>query len=63
MKRRDLIKALADIAEEKGVAFVWVREGGSHSVYRFGSANVAIPRHADINERLARAIIREAQRG
>lgn len=53
MKRRDLIKKL----EAKG--FILVRHGGNHDVYKRGSDEEAIPRHNEINEMLARQIIKK----
>ena len=55
MKRIVLIRILTD---EHAVVFV--RNGGSHDIYRnpiTGRAE-AIPRHREINEMLARKIIR-----
>jgi mRNA interferase HicA len=60
MKRRDLLKQLTELAEAKQVSFVFVREGGNHSVYRFKDTNVMIPRHNDIRESLAQSILRKA---
>lgn len=53
MKRRDLIKKL----EAKG--FILVRHGGSHDVYKRGSDEEQVPRHNEINEMLARKIIKK----
>lgn len=53
MKRRDLIKRL----EKAG--FVFVRHGGNHDVYKRGSDEEQVPRHTEINEMLAKAIIRK----
>lgn len=52
MKRRDLFALL----EAKG----WhvEREGSRHTVYTNGEKNEPIPRHREINEQLAIAIIR-----
>jgi mRNA interferase HicA len=61
MKRRDLLKQLAEMADAKQVSFVFVREGANHTVYRFGENNVPIPRHNEIPERLARSILRKAE--
>ncbi len=52
MKRRDLIKLL----EANG--WKLVRRGAEHDIYQKGSQIEAIPRHREINENLARAIIR-----
>ena len=54
MKRRDLIKRL----EKAG--FVMVREGSKHDIYRRGENEIEeIPRHREINERLAKAILKK----
>lgn len=52
MKQRDLIKKL----EEGG--FMFERHGGRHDVYIRGSEREEIPRHKEINEKLAKAILR-----
>ncbi len=52
MKRRILIKLL----EEGG--FVFERHGGNHDVYVRGEEREEIPRHKEINERLAKAILK-----
>ena len=52
MKRKDLIKML----EQNGWSFK--RNGGSHDVYSKGTETEIIPRHKEINENLAKAIIR-----
>lgn len=53
MKQRDLVKKL----EKAG--FVLARHGGNHDVYVRGSDTEQIPRHKEINERLAKAILRK----
>ena len=53
MKRRDLIRLL----EQNGWYFK--RSGGSHDLYTNGKQTEAIPRHTEIDEMLARAIIRK----
>lgn len=52
MKRSDLIRQL-----EAG-GFVFERHGGSHDIYVKGSEKETIPRHREIDERLAKAILR-----
>jgi mRNA interferase HicA len=56
MKRRDLLRRLADLG--------WLldRQGGAHEVWRKGERTLAIPRHVEVNELTARAILREAAR-
>ena len=52
MKQRDLIKRL----EKAG--FVMKRHGGDHDIYIRGNDEDQIPRHREIDERLAKAILR-----
>jgi len=52
MKRRDLIKKL-----EKN-SWHLARHGGDHDVYTNGNEVESVPRHSEINERLAKAIIK-----
>ncbi len=52
MKQRDLIKKL----EEGG--FTFERHGSNHDVYVRGTEREEIPRHKEINERLAKAILK-----
>lgn len=53
LKQRDLIKKL----EDGGFAFE--RHGGNHDIYKRGNDEEKIPRHREINERLAKAILRK----
>ena len=53
MKQRDLIKKL------KKFGFRFERHGGDHDIYRRGSETEQIPRHKEINEHLAKAILRK----
>ena len=55
MKRRDLIRKI----EEAGAVFI--RHGGKHDWYQNPKTKVAqpIPRHTEINEMLARSIVRK----
>lgn len=52
MKRRIFIKLL-----EKG-GFVFERHGSNHDVYVRGTEREEIPRHKEINEKLAKAILK-----
>ena len=52
MKKRDLIKLL----EQNGWTFL--RHGGNHEIYGKGNQTEYVPRHAELDEQLARAIIR-----
>ena len=53
MKQRDLIKKL----EDNG--FVFERHGGNHDIYRRRNDIEKVPRHKEINENLAKMIIRK----
>lgn len=52
MKRKDLIKLLTSNGW-------WLaRNGAGHDIYTNGKQNEPIPRHSEINEMLAKAIIK-----
>lgn len=53
MKQRDLIKKLEKIG------FKFERHGGNHDIYSRGDDLEMIPRHKEINEKLAKAILRK----
>ncbi|MGN1347344.1 MAG: type II toxin-antitoxin system HicA family toxin [Acutalibacteraceae bacterium] len=52
MKQKDLVKLL----KQNGWSFF--RSGGNHDIYIKGKEIEAIPRHKEINENLAKAIIK-----
>lgn len=52
MKRTDLVRML----ERNGWAFL--RNGANHDIYQKGNEIEAVPRHKEINELLAKSIIR-----
>ena len=52
MKRKDLIKKL------KKNGWYKIREGANHDIYTNGNDCEPIPRHSEINELLAKAIIK-----
>ncbi len=53
VKRREFIKRL----ERAG--FVFVRHGRNHDVYRRGNETEEVPRHNDIDEGLARGVLKD----
>jgi mRNA interferase HicA len=57
MKRRDLERKM------KNLGYWSLREGGNHTVWTNGKVNIPIPRHAEINERTAQGILKQARRG
>lgn len=50
------------MAAEHGTTLDFDRHGGEHDVYRIDGMPVYIPRHREINERLAGGILRRAER-
>ena len=52
MKQRDLVKRLED------GGFVFERHGSNHDVYVRGMDREEVPRHKEIDERLAKAILK-----
>jgi mRNA interferase HicA len=55
MKRRDLERTL------RRLGWKFLRHGRRHDVWTDGEREEAIPRHAEIHEKLARAILRRAK--
>ena len=53
MKRRELLKLFTNNG------WYFLRNGANHDIYTNGKDNVPIPRHPDINEVLARALIKK----
>jgi len=56
MKRRVLLQNLA------ALGWSFERHGGKHDVWRRGEHTEAVPRHTEINDRLATAILARAKR-
>ena len=57
MKRRDLIKKLERLGYE------FKREGSEHTVYiKKGQRQLQIPRHSEVDERTAKAILELAKK-
>lgn len=52
MKRREFIKRL------EAAGFRFKRHGASHDIYERGNEQEQVPRHGDINENLAKAILK-----
>lgn len=57
MKRRNLEKRLRELGWQLA------RHGGRHDVWAKGEREIVVPRHAEINEYAAKAILREAEGG
>ncbi len=52
MKRKDLIKKL------ESIGFEFERHGSNHDVYKRGNEKETVPRHTEVNEPLAKAILK-----
>lgn len=52
MKHKDLEKLL------KNNGWYFLRSGGNHDIYTNGKETEALPRHKEINEQLAKVIIK-----
>jgi len=55
MKRRELENRL------RKHGWVFVRRGGRHDIWGRGDYEIAVPRHREINEYTAQAILRTAE--
>ena len=56
MKRRELERQL------RSLGWRLIRHGGKHDVWSDGDREEAVPRHTEINEKLAAAILTRARR-
>lgn len=56
MKKRDLEKKL------KEYGWLLARHGGSHDIWTNGLISTQVPRHPEVNELLAKNIIKQAQK-
>lgn len=59
MKRRALIRRIEEAAAARGLACRLVRQGSRHEFWQVGDARFAIPRHREINDWTAEAIMRD----
>lgn len=58
MKRRDLLKLLADAAREAGMELE-LHEGAKHTRVTMGDRRSVVPRHTEVNETTAKAILKQ----
>jgi len=61
MKRRDLVKQINQIAKDTNQTPIWA-EGGNHTKVLLGTTIITVPRHTEINELTAQAILRKARK-
>ncbi|MBB5434683.1 hypothetical protein [Nocardiopsis composta] len=60
MKRKDLMRRLREIATDKEVGLVFARQGSARDL-ALGQLRIPIPRHNEIAEGTAKAILRRAE--
>ena len=61
VKYRELIRRLRRIASDSGSTLTFVREGSNHELWEIDGERLVIPRHREINEHTARAIVDQAR--
>lgn len=58
MKRKDLLKRIADHARAVDLEMT-ITEGGSHTKVVVGDRKTVVPRHNEVNEITAKAILKQ----
>jgi hypothetical protein len=61
MKRRELIQRIRAAGAARAISSRLVRQGASHEFWELGGIRFAIPRHRDLNEWTAEAIMRDLE--
>jgi hypothetical protein len=61
MKKRRMLSSIAREAQRQGRRWQHIREGTNHEIWRCGSIEVPIPRHAEIGDRLAETIFKQLE--
>lgn len=61
MKRRDLIATIAAAAREAGLSWELVRDSGAHEIWSLDGQRTSVPRHREINEITAEAIMKDLE--
>ncbi|TMD13778.1 MAG: hypothetical protein E6J00_07515 [Chloroflexi bacterium] len=57
MKRSELLRRIGGAAKRRKLAWKLRRQGAQHEIWELDGMTVPIPRHREISERLARAIM------
>jgi mRNA interferase HicA len=55
------MQQIAKRAKATGAEWVLVRQGSRHELWQFAAVRVTIPRHNDINELTAKAILKDIE--
>jgi hypothetical protein len=59
VKRRALINRIRAAAADQGIRCRLDRQGSRHEIWEVGGLRFTVPRHRDISERTAEAIMRD----
>ena len=62
VKRSELLRQLTVLARDEGRTLDFIREGSRHTLFSIGRARVVVPRHREVNERTAQAILRKVRK-
>lgn len=57
LKRSELLRRIGSAARDRRLAWNLRRQGAQHEIWELDGLDVPIPRHREINEKLARAIM------
>jgi hypothetical protein len=59
VRRRELLKRIREAAKASRLELKEIREGSNHTIFTLGGFQFAVPRHNEINEYTAQAIMRD----
>lgn len=59
MKRTELLKRIRGAAKAKDLIWRLRRQGAQHEIWELDGLELPIPRHREINEKVARAIMND----
>jgi len=61
MKRHQILGTIAREAQGQGKTWKQERQGANHEIWRCGSIELPIPRHAEIGNRMAEMMFKELE--
>jgi len=61
VRHTELVRRLRQAAKAQNLGFRLKRQGKEHEVWSFGNLDVVIPHHREIDERLARALLKRVE--
>ena len=60
-KRTDVLKSIKQGAKFRDIRFRLLRYGSKHDVWDLGGQRITVPRHTEIEEKLAKAIFAQCE--